>query len=65
MDISKNKFLELKELISHLDEDRAWLLKQLDQGSWPEKRLDLASLERELGQVLIRAKEKLEDRKMG
>ncbi len=50
-----------KELIEKLEEDRAWILEELDQGSWPHLRLELAALERELGQVLIRAKEKLED----
>ena len=49
------------ELITKLDQDRAWLLEQLDKGSWPDLRLELAALERDLGQVLIRAKERLED----
>ena len=61
MDSSSNKdFEETYELINLLDQDRAWLLEQIDQGSWPELRLDLAALERELGQLLIRAKDKLD-----
>ena len=51
---------DLATLINDLDQDRAWLLEQIDRGRWPELRLDLAALERELGQLLIRAGERLE-----
>ena len=51
---------EVINLISKLNEDRAWILEQIDNGRWPELRSDLAALERELGQLLIRAGEKLE-----
>ena len=44
-----------RELIAQLEADRAWLLEQIDRGRWPELRLDLAALERELGQLLLRA----------
>jgi hypothetical protein len=40
------------ELISTLKSDRLWLLRQIDAGRWPQWRLDLAALERELGQLL-------------
>jgi len=40
------------ELISNLKSDRLWLLRQIDAGRWPQWRLDLAALERELGQLL-------------
>ena len=40
------------ELLNQLQQDRRWRLRQLDQGQWPELRLDLAALERELGQLL-------------
>ena len=40
------------ELIETLRTDRLWLLRQIDAGRWPEWRLDLAALERELGQLL-------------
>ena len=40
------------ELISNLKTDRLWLLRQIDAGRWPQWRLDLAALERELGQLL-------------
>ncbi len=51
---------DLSELIAQLEADRAWLLEQIDRGRWVELRLDLAALERELGQLLIRAAESLE-----
>jgi hypothetical protein len=47
------------ELLAQLREDRLWLLRQLDAGCWPEWRLDLAALERELGQLLDQAGERL------
>ena len=37
---------------SQLQADRLWLLRQIDSGRWSEWRLDLAALERELGQLL-------------
>jgi hypothetical protein len=48
---------ELQPLLQQLDEDRAWLLEQIDRGRWPDLRLDLAALERELGQMLSSASE--------
>jgi len=39
-------------LIADLQADRQWLLRQIDGGRWSEWRLDLAALERELGQLL-------------
>jgi hypothetical protein len=39
-------------LVSKLQADRLWLLRQIDSGRWSEWRLDLAALERELGQLL-------------
>jgi len=45
-------------LIKELQADRNWLLRQLDGGRWPELRLDLAALERELGQLLELAAER-------
>mgnify|MGYP001480550580 CR=1 FL=1 len=51
---------ELAELIAQLNNDRAWILKQIDQGRWSEYRLDLAALERELGQLLMRISEQLD-----
>lgn len=51
---------ELQGLLEHLQEDRLWLLQQLDSGRWPQWRLDLAALERELGQLLDQASEQLD-----
>jgi hypothetical protein len=51
-----------RELIAQLEEDRAWLLEQIDRGRWPELRLDLAALEREMGQLLLRASEQCSDK---
>jgi hypothetical protein len=47
------------ELLEQLRGDRQWLLRQIDAGRWSEWRLDLAALERELGQLLEQAEEKL------
>ena len=47
----------LNALVQQLDADRAWLLQQIDEGRWPDLRLDLAALERELGQMLTRVGE--------
>lgn len=47
------------ELLAQLQDDRQWLLRQLDAGAWPDYRLDLAALERELGALLDRAQDKL------
>ena len=47
----KKQFFELTELVEKLNKDRTWILEQLDKGSWPEFRPDLAALERDLGQL--------------
>ncbi len=60
----KKQTSDLAHLINELDKDRAWLLEQIDLGRWPELRLDLAALEREIGQLLIRASEKIEEGKI-
>lgn len=46
-------------LIEQLSADRLWLLQQIDAGAWPDLRLDLAALERELGQLLDQAAQRL------
>ena len=57
MVLPKENQEKIEKLITNLDRERAWLLEQIDLGKWPELRLDLAALERELGQLLIRASE--------
>lgn len=49
--------LSTSDLLEHLRQDRLWLLRQIDGGRWSEWRLDLAALERELGQLLDQAAE--------
>ena len=51
--------LETALLLQQLRNDRLWLLRQIDGGRWPEWRLDLAALERELGLLLEQAEERL------
>ena len=46
------------QLIEDLRADRLWLLRQIDAGRWPQWRLDLAALERELGQLLAQLGER-------
>lgn len=50
-------------LLEQLRGDRLWLLQQIDAGRWPDLRLDLAALERELGQLLEQAQQRLDDAK--
>ena len=49
--------LSNQELLVLLQADRLWLLRQIDSGAWPDWRLDLAALERELGELLDRVSE--------
>ena len=46
------------DLLRQLRQDRLWLLRQIDAGRWPQWRLDLAALERELGLLLDQAAER-------
>ncbi|WP_081340255.1 hypothetical protein [Candidatus Synechococcus spongiarum] len=46
------KLGQVPALMKALQEDRRWLLRHLDEGHWSAFRLDLAALERELGQLL-------------
>ena len=41
------------DLILKLDQDRAWLLENLDKGKWPEIRSELADLERKISKLII------------
>ena len=61
MGLHKKNKAALIDLLDQLDKDRAWILEQIDKGSWPELRLDLAALERELGQLLIKVSDHLDD----
>ena len=55
--VSETPSAEVKQLLLEIDADRSWLLQQIDSGRWPDLRLDLAALERELGQLITRASE--------
>ena len=59
--MSETSSAEVKEILLQIDADRTWLLQQIDSGRWPDLRLDLAALERELGQLITRASELHED----
>ena len=47
----------IESLISILDKDRSWILKNIDKGRWSELRIELATLEREISKFILRAKE--------
>tara|TARA_B100000700_G_scaffold62345_1_gene68610 strand:- start:6336 stop:6527 length:192 start_codon:yes stop_codon:yes gene_type:complete len=57
----KKESSDLIKLVEKLNNDRSWILQQLDGGKWPEFRPDLAALERELGQLLTRTAEYIEE----
>ena len=46
-----------EDLILKLDQDRAWLLENLDKGKWSEIRGELAELERKISKLIIRVQE--------
>ena len=50
-----------EDLILRLDQDREWLLKNLDKGKWPEIRSELAELERKISKMIISLQEKKAD----
>ena len=50
---SKNQ----EDLILKLDQDRAWLLENLDKGKWSKIRVELADLERKISKLIIRVQE--------
>ena len=48
---------DLETFVSKLDDERSWLLKNIDNGKWPEIRKELASLEREISKLILRLKD--------
>ena len=50
-----------EDLIFKLDQDRAWLLENLDKGKWPEIRSELAALERKISKFIISVQENNND----
>jgi hypothetical protein len=59
-DASAEAAPSVAELVRQLQADRLWLLRHIDSGAWPRWRLDLAALERELGELLDRVAERPE-----
>ena len=53
--------INLEDLILNLDQDRAWLLENLDKGEWAEVRNELADLERKISKLIIRVQESKND----
>ncbi len=47
----------LSDLVLRLDQDRSWLLENLDKGKWPEIRSELAALERKISKLIISVQE--------
>ena len=48
---------DLEKFVTRLDNERSWLLKNIDSGKWPEIRKELASLEREISKLILRLKD--------
>ena len=55
--MKEKNFENLENLLSKLDSDRSWILKNIDKGEWSELRIELATLEREISKFILRAKE--------
>ena len=55
--MKEEKFKNLDNLVSKLDSDRSWILKNIDKGKWSDLRIELAALEREISKFILRAKE--------
>ena len=55
--MKEENFKNIENLLSKLDSDRSWILKNIDKGKWPELRIELATLEREISKLILRAKE--------
>ena len=55
--MKEENFKDIENLLSKLDRDRSWILKNLDNGKWSELRIELATLEREISKFILRAKE--------
>ena len=55
--MKEENFKNLENLLSKLDIDRLWILKNIDNGKWSKLRIELATLEREISKFILRAKE--------
>ena len=52
-----HNYTNREDLLLKLDQDRAWLLENLDKGQWSEIRSELADLERKISKLIIRVQE--------
>ena len=52
-----HNYTNREDLLLKLDQDRAWLLENLDKGKWSEIRSELADLERKISKLIIRVQE--------
>tara|TARA_Y100000589_G_scaffold21730_1_gene18101 strand:+ start:311 stop:502 length:192 start_codon:yes stop_codon:yes gene_type:complete len=55
--MKEENFKKIESLVSQLDRDRSWILKNIDSGKWLELRIELATLERELSKFILSVKE--------
>ena len=55
--MKEENFKNIENLLSRIDSDRSWILKNIDKGKWSELRIELAALEREISKFILRAKE--------
>ena len=44
--MKEENFKNIENLLSKLDSDRSWILKNIDIGKWSELRIELATIER-------------------
>ena len=55
--MKEENFKNIENLLSKLDSDRSWILKNIDNGKWSELRIELATIERELSRFILRVRE--------
>jgi len=55
--MQNSELKHLEEIISKLDENREYLLKNIDGGMWPELRVELAEVEREISKLILKARD--------
>ena len=55
--MKEESFKTIENLLSRLDSDRSWILKNIDKGKWSELRIELATIEREISRFILRVKE--------
>ena len=55
--MKEENFKNIENLLSKLDSDRSWILKNIDKGKWSELRIELSTLEREISKLILRVKE--------